>query len=596
MTTGHTIRTIPAILMPLDSRSPRPETLPRLDTLCALAWGLTMTLCVTGYTFGQSNHHVYLLDALYAQHPQNLERDWFTTHTLQYHVLYTWLVVALQKLRLLTAGFFVLYLVLATLMHAAWWSIVRRIGGDLRTYLVSVLIYHLSGGGLGLGVYQFLQDGSFLPSNISSVATLMALAFWLDRRFLAASACVGIAGLFHLNYSLVLLGFWGLFTLLYLVRRKRSVSTGVYLLATAIAMTPCLFNVGIAAKSALTQTAKIPIDQFVQLYVKLRHPHHYDAMSWPIALWVSFLWPIPFALFALRQMKSGEIKQRIGDVFFTSLGIQLFAITFAGIWFVSETIVQMSLFRFSIFAKLLSCILTALAITRASVAAQRWAAIAIGTVSVGLIAAIGFRGSIPNSIPALSIGLLLGAGLLGASLAALLVTSRAWRSIRWLAPLVLPFAIALAAQQRLGVTMPGEADASMVEMSDWARDHTPVDALFLVPPSDSAFRLEAQRAAVIGFKHVPQLSGELIEWKRRLDRVLDCDILVLPTPMNRTLAAMEARYASLSPSHFESVGREFECDYVVSMRRIAEWTDRLEHATPDGQYWLYRLHDPRRPP
>lgn len=589
MTSGHTIRTIPAILILSDSRSNR------FDTCCALVWGLTLTLCVTGYTFGQSNHHVYLLDALYSQHPGNLARDWFTTHTLQYHVLYTWLVVALQKIHLLTAGFFLLYLGLAALMHAAWWSIVRQIGGDLRTYLLSVFIYHISGGGLGLGVYQFLQDGSFLPSNISSVATLMALAFWLDHRLLAASACVGIAGLFHLNYSLVLLGFWGFFTLLYLVRRKRDAKLATYLLATAIAMTPCLFNVSMAAKSALTQTAKIPIDQFVQLYVKLRHPHHYDAMSWPIALWASFLWPIPFALYALRKLQPSETKQRLGDAFYTAFGIQLFAVTFAGVWFVSETIVQMSLFRFSIFPKLISCILTALAITRTTATTQKGVAGAIGVLSLGLLIAVGLRDRIPDSIPSPSVGLLVGAGLLGITLAVTLASRDSWRSVRWIALLALPFAITLASRQRLGVAMPGEADSAMIEMSRWTRDHTPVDALFLVPPSDSVFRLEAERAAVIGFKHVPQLSGELIEWKRRLDRVLDCDILTLPTPMNNTLAAMETRYAALPANHLSAVGAEFDCDYVISMRRIEEWSDRLEHETPDGHYWLYRLHDRREP-
>ena len=98
-------------------------------------------------------------------------------------------------------------------MHAAWLAIVRRIGGGVRTYLLSTLLYHLSAGGLGLGVYQFLQDGSFLPSNISAVATLAAVAFWLDRRLWPTALCVAVAGLFHVNYALALIGFWGLLSL-----------------------------------------------------------------------------------------------------------------------------------------------------------------------------------------------------------------------------------------------------------------------------------------------------------------------------------------------------------------------------------------------
>lgn len=588
MTIGLTIRTIPAILIPIDTRPNRSET------LLALLWGLTMTLCVTGYTFGQSNHHVYLLDALYLQHPENLQRDWFTTHTLQYHVLYTWLVIALQKLRLLSAGFFLLYVVLVMLMHGAWWSIVRQIGGDLRAYMISVLIYHLSGGGLGLGVYQFLQDSSFLPSNISSVSTLVAMAFWLNRRLLPASVCVGVAGLFHLNYSLLLIGCWGLFTLLSLLRNQRATSPGRFLLATAIAMSPCLFNVGIAARAAMTHTATIPIDEFVQVYVRLRHPHHYDASHWPLALWISFLWPIPIALSVLRKLASGVAKERLRDALFLTLAIQCFAIVFAGIWFVSETIVQMSLFRFSIFAKLISCILTGWAVSRSSPHLRRWMAGAIGFVSIALLLAIPFQATFPSSIPTPSIGLLVGAGLLGLMLVVAMTSAPGWRLVRWVPLVALPVSVFFAAFQRLGAALPGEANAGMLELCHWVRQNTPVNALFLVPPSDSAFRLEAQRSAVIGFKHVPQLSGELVEWKRRLDRVLDCDIRSLPTSMPKTLAAMDQRYHDLSSQHLSQVADEFECEYIISTRQIDEWADQLVFATSDGHYWLYRLHDRRR--
>lgn len=587
MTISLITRTILATLISTDS----PST--RSDALLALLWGLTLTLCVTGYTFGQSNHHVYLLDALYAQHPENLRRDWFTTHTLQYHVLYTWLVVALQKLNLLSAGFFILYLALAALMHGAWWSIVCRVGGGVRAYLISVLIYHISGGGLGLGVYQFLQDGSFLPSNISAVAALMALAFWLNRKLLPASICTGVAGLFHLNYSLLMIAFWGFFSLLSLWRSDRQSNLGRFALATGIAMVPCLFNVGIAAKAALAQTDKIPIDQFVALYVKLRHPHHYDAMSWPLALWISFLWPIPFALYAMRRLPASRVKYRLGDAFYTVIGIQLFALTFAGVFFLSETIIQLSLFRFSIFVKLISCILTGWLIERTFPRTLRLAAGGAIVLGLGLLLAVLVQSRVPASVPPPTTGLLIGAGTLCLILAVMLLGGRLWNTARWIPLLALPATLYLALTQRLGIQMPGEANASMIQIADWARDNTPADSLFLVPPGDSAFRLEAQRSSVIGFKHVPQLSGELVEWKRRLDRVLNCDILTLPRPMSRTLEAMDRRYAQLPPEHLASVAEEYGCDYILSSSRFDAWSDRLEYATPDGHYWLYRLHDRR---
>ena len=79
----------------------------------------------------------------------------------------------------------------------------QLLGGNRRTYLVSVLFYYLSAGGTGLGIYQFFQDSSFLASNISNVAMLWAFYFWIvDKRFWSGF-CFGLAGLFHLNYAVV---------------------------------------------------------------------------------------------------------------------------------------------------------------------------------------------------------------------------------------------------------------------------------------------------------------------------------------------------------------------------------------------------------
>ena len=53
--------------------------------------------------------------------------------------------------------------------------------------------------------------------------------------------------------------------------------------------------------------------------------------------------------------------------------------------------------------------------------------------------------------------------------------------------------------------------------STWAADpaHTPLDAIFLVPPQETDFRLYGQRAIIVNFKHIPQLSNEIRQWRDR---------------------------------------------------------------------------------
>ena len=54
-------------------------------------------------------------------------------------------------------------------------------------------------------------------------------------------------------------------------------------------------------------------------------------------------------------------------------------------------------------------------------------------------------------------------------------------------------------------------DNEYLALCRWACDHTPIDAVFLVPPQETEFRYYARRAIVVNFKGVPQLAGELID-------------------------------------------------------------------------------------
>src|ERR1051326_5071049 len=153
-----------------------------LAPLFGILFGIALTLAINGYQFGQSNHTVYLLDALRRSAPDLLARDWFTTKTFQYHALFSLLTRTLDRLHMLRPGFLDGYLLLLALLHLAWWRLVRLIGGSVVTFAISEVLFHVSFGGAALGMYQLLQDGAFLPSNIANVAMLWALYFLIAGR------------------------------------------------------------------------------------------------------------------------------------------------------------------------------------------------------------------------------------------------------------------------------------------------------------------------------------------------------------------------------------------------------------------------------
>ena len=103
---------------------------------------------------------------------------------------------------------------------------------------------------------------------------------------------------------------------------------------------------------------------------------------------------------------------------------------------------------------------------------------------------------------------------------------------------------------------------------DWIRYNTPADAVFLVPPNEQAFRLRAQRAIVVNFKCVPQLSGELPAWRERLGQMLMIDIRQLRTPFKETLDDIRNRYEHLPPAHYANVAQRYDARYVLVGHRL----------------------------
>ena len=512
-----------------------------LAPVAAVAFASVLMLAMQGYQFGKSNHTVYLIDALRHASPNLLASDWFATQTLQYHAVFGWITRWLFAPGIIEPAFLLGYLALLVMLHVAWWRIVRAVGADVRVFVVSVVMFQLLAGGTALGMYQFLQDGAFLPSNIAAVAMLWGLAMWLDGRTIASGVWLGVAGLFHLNYALVAPLVW---IALQLGRRP----SRAWWIGSAAAVLPCIVNIACALGATRDRSGAMPLAEFVALYVKLRHPHHYDPASWPGWVWGSFIIPIAIAITAMsfrgerkRPEESGsslhhEIPQVASAPFgmtslvrVTGLFVLLIVLALigAGLFYVSETLVQASLYRFSVFVKLLSCVAAALVICK-----------------------------------------LRGAAALSIGLGIVLIALCAWRG---------PYA---------GLFRIPADDPSYLRACDWIRANTDEDALFIVPPDEQAFRLRAQRAIVVNFKAVPQLSAELKEWRRRMEDVLATDVTALPQPFPATLEAMRQRYDSLDPQHLIDVAHQYGARYVLSRVRWPQH-DTLRIDLDDTGWFLY---------
>ena len=518
---------------------PRPLVLLALLAAAAFCWA------AVGYSFESGNHEVYLLDPLRRAGLATFAGDPFVTGTLQYHGLFSLIAAGLYKVNAAGAGFLTIFVALLAATVWAWWRLCRSLGGGVVAFLTSVIAYHVLLGDRALGFYSILQDGQFNAGNVAAVALVVGIALWLERRIVWAGLAFGVAGAFHLNYAVVCPMLW---LALVVLRGRADAATEVAgsgavrtrdfrrgVVGTVAALLPSMLNVAFAlpAKLGASNDNALPLGRFVELYVELRHPHHYQPLAWPWWVWLAFLLPIPLAVLAWRRHRGERPWNDAATIWLLLMGLQLVALLFAGVFYVSETAIQMSLWRFSPHAKLL-------AVTGAT------------------------------------IGLLQG----GAAVTARPVLRRVATQLP-LILLMLGAAIARFAFVGTGPIGQSPPDTRMLEAAAWARTYTDRDALFLVPPgAGSAFPVNARRGHVVSFKLVPQLSGELAGWESRLRDVLAVDDL---SPYAGGLTGyataqrrMDERYGALSADRLFAVATARGAAYMLTLKPLADAPSRSE--------------------
>ena len=272
-------------------------------------------------------------------------------------------------------------------------------------------------------------------------------------------------------------------------------------------------------------------------------------------------------------MKDLSEARRATYAFLFFCAIMTLALVFAGILFLSEPLIQMSLFRFSIYPKLLSCVGAAAALLN-----PRWlerpvvrrAMLALPIAALTALIAVRLARGGPASafVTDNLTPLLLFIGLLAAGV---VYVSRPAPRHPWITlafPILVLGALLAGWGNWLGLRIAthDRADADYLAMCDWVRQNTPADAAFLVPPNEQLFRFHARRAIVVNFKGVPQLSSELAEWRRRMESVLDLPLSNLPQRFDHAHDAIQSRYDQLPPTHLRRVAGQYNARYVLTNR------------------------------
>ena len=534
--------------------------MPAVAWLFAAAVAAVLTVAFTA-PYGILNQATYLVDPLHRALPELFRRDWLVSEAPPYLPAFGWLAQWLYAIdpegpvAMLAANAAVTF---ATYL-ALYWLIAAVCPGARGFAIVAAFVTVTMGRALG---GSYLLAGYFQPSSLATLGWIAAIAALIRGRYRTCGLALAAAGAVHVNY--LLLGI-GLFTLGAVAGRRARLRDLAWLLAPQLAVlawfVPALLASGRSSDHALW------------VLVHFHAPGHYlgrrqiswlpGLLGWQLAAFAALPPAIAFrraasaardagaASPAAREPGAGSVVSAVRALWWFSLVSCAVAVAAAFVVHVPafESLTRMFWPRIAPFGQLACQVLVAAALVRQasapvrSIARRAWiiAAFAIALVldarllhtaplAAGLeIAAVAAVFAVPLRF----------AGRACAALAACAVGAALWVSPRG-----------------AGMTTVPAAGPSELALERWVRAATPIDALFVAPPSLSLFRLIARRAIIADTKS-PPLQPDLMEaWYRRLCAMVERGDVASHEEIERL-------WWQLAPDQLVRVARAFHADYIV---------------------------------
>lgn len=131
------------------------------------------------------------------------------------------------------------------------------------------------------------------------------------------------------------------------------------------------------------------------------------------------------------------------------------------------------------------------------------------------------------------------------------------------------------------------------EMTEWVRQRTPVDAVFLIPPSLSGFRYRAQRAVFVDFKAFPFQDAAMIEWYRRL--TMQAPVSYMLRGGVSAMFALDESFDTASQATVSNLVRSEDLTFILrrspfdSIISVPTVVPRMELVFQNQDWWIYRV-------
>lgn len=609
-----------------------------LAVACSMSALILLAILGHGYSFGTGDHNDLLPIIYRMMDPTYLQHDWYVTITSGFNprTPVSWIMIGFARILGLDASFLLVYLVTTSVLAATGFIAARHIWASAGVAFLAVLILLFNREAGLLGASRLVLE-QFVPTYlISAFAPLGGWLLYRGRHGLG-TALFGVLAFLHPlagSEAAVLFACAAVFALPGVERRRLLIKLPALALLIAMAL-----GMGVLLKRG----SSVEVDQaaLINILAFRRAPWHYVAWMWPSSVWKQFAGFALMVLVArLRTQRSAFLDAImllvcagciIGQIAFiipaliSLVELQPFRmvifIQFAGALYLASYLWDL-LHGSSVPDRAMGGVLVVglligqrlpspfflwLAIAVAcyealQYIAQRWpSALALRLLPLLPLIMIAVHLAI-RAVPVLrtSAGIhyglmaLLGAGaafagawiiqaprprpeaLICTALACFMLLTAlitAWRPMNTVP--VLSW-VGNTLQMHVAYTRP------ISKVGQWAREETPTDAVFLIPPAEADFRLTSARAIVVDFT-LPLSDEAMMEWNERIYDLAGGQTLTLGYPW---VTQIRDAYNGLTQEQLIQLANKYGATYIV-VNRPTKLT--LPQLYIDSRYAAYKV-------
>ena len=518
--------------------------------LCLLAY--FAYLIRFGYGYGSSDQDEFLPFLFSILQPELFQNDWFVQSQSSAFSVRTYFVYLLRGLSFLFPPWLSVALVYLTswlgisaALLSIGFSLTRdRLAAAGASVLILVATPFWTLGGNDL-VHSML-----VPSMTAWAVGLWGLYYYIENRVLLTAVLLGIATWFQALVGLQLAAILGLALFFNFCKSHQSLfasSTSlleygpVYALSASPALIPLFYQQFTQADTSLD--AGIP--SLFYIMGAFRNPHHYLFFSFDEARAIRFAGVVLLGCLSLIALRRSVVRTEVRCI----LGLASICSAFWVVGFVCTEIFEvlpvakLQLFKSSVLVKALMVI-----------AVCAW-----------------FSHLLPTRI------------------------HRFFDRLAYSQTWVLVF-LAIVAAAGVYLYQPqrpyekiyplSRNSESIAEVETWIEANTPVDAVFLIPPSISTFRSHARRAIVINHKSFPYRDADIGVWFERISAVAPIPLPQRTGPL--LTVRLDSAYHSLRPAELDQLTRQYQADYILRQTPIPSGANGFSSIYETDSWYLYK--------